>query len=329
MHAIKAAPGSSASAKPTLQQEQERHFFLSEAMREVCARAFLVADTDVTVLLTGPSGSGKEVIADLIHRQSDRASQPFVKLNCAAVPRELFESELFGSVKGSYTGSRTDTEGLFRQANRGTLMLDELAEMPAEMQCKLLRVLQDQVIRPVGGRDTFKVDVRIVAATNQEPLEAMRSGRLRPDLYYRVARVVLVLPPLAERREEVVPLAEHFLATESSRLRRPTPELTGEARERLWAKEEWPGNVRELQGTMLRALLFCQGNKITGEDVDPVAKEGASRERLLALLHAHRGNLSAAAKAMGTYRNQVLRRCRELGIDVEAIKQPPGSGSTP
>src|SRR6267154_812908 len=170
-----------------------------------------LAPSDVSILITGESGSGKEVIADLIHALSPRSKARIIKINCAALPRELIESESFGSVKGAFTGAHTDREGLFRQAEDGTLFLDEISEMPVDTQSKLLRVLQDQEVRPVGGKTAYKTNCRIVAATNRKPEEAIRDGKLREDLFYRISAISVYLPPLRERREDILPLANAFL----------------------------------------------------------------------------------------------------------------------
>ena len=170
-----------------------------------------VAPSDVTVLITGESGTGKEVIADLIHALSPRSKGRIIKINCAALPRELIESELFGSVKGAFTGAHADREGLFRQAEGGTLLLDEISEMPVDTQSKLLRVLQDQEVRPVGGKTSYKTNCRIIASTNRKPEEAIKDGKLREDLFYRISAISVHLPPLRERREDIMPLANAFL----------------------------------------------------------------------------------------------------------------------
>src|SRR5678815_2269106 len=185
--------------------------FQSPAMKNIIRTVARVAPSDVSILITGESGSGKEVIADLLHTLSPRSKGPFVKVNCAALPRELIESELFGSVKGAFTGAQSDREGLFRQAEGGTLLLDELAEMPVDTQTKLLRVLQEKEVRPVGGRTSYKTDCRIIAATNRIVEEAIKEGKLREDLYYRISAISIHLPPLRERRDDILPLARAFL----------------------------------------------------------------------------------------------------------------------
>src|SRR5207249_6560480 len=194
--------------------------FQSPAMKAVVHTVERVAPSDVSILITGESGTGKEVIADLIHALSPRAKGPLVKVNCAALPRELIESELFGSVKGAFTGAHTDREGLFRQAEGGTLFLDEISEMPIDTQSKLLRVLQDQEVRPVGGKTSYKTNCRLVAATNRKTDEAIRDGKLREDLFYRISAISVHLPPLRERRDDVMPLANSFLKRFSAQANR-------------------------------------------------------------------------------------------------------------
>src|SRR5437867_7330826 len=220
--------------------------FQSAGMKNVVRTVERVAPSDVSLLLTGESGTGKEVIADLIHAMSPRAKGPFIKVNCAALPRELIESELFGSVKGAFTGAQSDREGLFRQANDGTLLLDELAEMPVDTQSKLLRVLQEKEVRPVGGRTSYKTDTRIIASTNQQVDEAIKAGKLREDLYYRISAISISLPPLRERREDILPLANSFLKKSAAQAARAITGFTTEAADAL-RKYDWPGNVRQLQ----------------------------------------------------------------------------------
>jgi len=227
----------------------------SASMRSVMRTIERIAPSDVSVLITGDSGTGKEVIADLIHTLSPRSKSPFIKINCAALPRELIETELFGSVKGAFTGALGDREGLFRQAEGGTLLLDELSEMPVDTQSKLLRVLQEKEVRPVGGRTSYKTDCRVIAATNRRVEDAIKDGKLREDLYYRISAISVYLPPLRERREDILPLARAFLKRFASQAGRPLSDFSPAASERL-RKCDWPGNVRQLQNEVQRAVLM-------------------------------------------------------------------------
>src|SRR5437016_9122928 len=240
--------------------------FKSVAIRDVVRTVERVAPSDVSILITGESGTGKEVIADLIHAMSPRSKSRIIKINCAALPRELIESELFGSVKGAFTGAHSDREGLFRQAEGGTLFLDEISEMPVDTQSKLLRVLQDQEVRPVGGKVSYKTNCRLVAATNRKPEEAIQGGKLREDLFYRISAISVHLPPLRERREDIMPLANAFLKRFAAQANRVINGFTSAAAERL-TNFEWPGNVRQLQNEIQRNVLLCEGNQVDASDL--------------------------------------------------------------
>src|SRR3954447_1771481 len=240
--------------------------FQSPPMKAVMKTIERVAPSDVSVLITGESGTGKEVVADLIHTLSRRSKGPFIKINCAALPRELIESELFGSVRGAFTGAQTDREGLFRQADGGTLLLDELAEMPVETQSKLLRVLQEKEFRPVGGRNSYKTDCRIIASTNLEVDVAIRAGKLREDLFYRISAVSVHLPPLRERREDILPMATAFLKRYAAQANRDITGFSNDAAERL-RTFDWPGNVRQLQNEVQRAVLLSEGKVVEAADL--------------------------------------------------------------
>src|SRR6185436_19169582 len=240
--------------------------FQCAQMKGVMRTVERIAPSDVSVLITGESGTGKEVIADLIHTLSPRNKGPFIKINCAALPRELIESELFGSVKGAFTGALGDREGLFRQAEGGTLLLDELTEMPVDTQSKLLRVLQEKEVRPVGGKTSYKTDCRVIAATNRRVEEALKDGKLREDLYYRISAISVHLPPLRERREDILPLARAFLKRFASQAGRPLADFSPAASDRL-RKYDWPGNVRQLQNEVQRAVLMCDGQAVDVHDL--------------------------------------------------------------
>lgn len=233
----------------------------SPVMLNVCDTIQKVAPTAATVLINGESGTGKEVIAKTIHRNSTRAAKPLVAVNCAAIPENLLESEMFGHVKGAFTGAVSDKVGLFEAANGGTLFLDEISSMPLILQGKLLRALQEREIRRVGGTRDIPVDVRVIAASNANLEEAVVKGTFRSDLYYRFAVITIDIPPLRKRVEDIIPLAKHFLSSEMSG-GRATPELAPDAIKALEAYD-WPGNVRELENAIKHALTFYQKGVIT------------------------------------------------------------------
>jgi formate hydrogenlyase transcriptional activator len=230
----------------------------SAGFKNVLEQAALVAPGDTTTLLLGETGTGKELLARFIHERSARAKGPFVAVNCAALPEALVESELFGHERGAFTGAIARKAGKFEIADRGTLFLDEIGDLPAEAQAKLLRVLQDGIVQRVGGTSAVRVDVRVIAATNQDIEGAMSSHRFRSDLYYRLSVFPIRIPPLRERREDVPILARHFLRRAAVRLRRPVTDLTGQALDRL-LHYHWPGNVRELQNVIERAVILSTG----------------------------------------------------------------------
>jgi DNA-binding NtrC family response regulator len=304
--------------------------FRSSVMQEVVRTVERVAPSEVPILITGESGSGKEVIADLIHALSPRNKAKIIKINCAALPRELIESELFGSVKGAFTGAHTDREGLFRQAEGGTLFLDEISEMPIDTQSKLLRVLQDQEVRPVGGKVTYKTNCRLVAATNRKPEEAIKDGKLREDLFYRISAISVYLPPLRERREDIMPLANAFLKKFASQANRPIKGYTPSAIERLTAFD-WPGNVRQLQNEVQRAVLLSEGEEVDATDLS-ISKartigdeaqdtnftllEGVERNAIVQMLKETGGNKLETAKRLGIGRQTLYNKIKAYGIEV-------------
>jgi DNA-binding NtrC family response regulator len=304
--------------------------FRSAAMQEVVRTVERLAPSDVTVLITGESGTGKEVIADLIHAISPRSKNKIIKINCAALPRELIESELFGSVKGAYTGAHTDREGLFRQAEGGTLMLDEISEMPVDTQSKLLRVLQDQEVRPVGGKTSYKTDCRLLASTNRKPEEAIRDGKLREDLFYRISTVSVHLPPLRDRRDDIPPLANAFLKRFAAQANRVIRGFTPAALDRLTAFD-WPGNVRQLQNEVQRAVLLCEGDMVDaadlsvtsvkvatseGTDTSFTLLEGVERNTIIQMLKETGGNKLETAKRLGIGRQTLYNKIKAYGIEV-------------
>src|SRR5580693_4626856 len=301
--------------------------FQSPAMKAVVRTIERVAPSDVSILITGESGTGKEVVADLIHNLSLRRKGPLIKINCAALPRELIESELFGSVKGAFTGANVDREGLFKQAEGGTLLLDEISEMPIDTQSKLLRVLQEKEVRPVGGRTSYKTDCRIIAATNRKPEEAIRDGKLREDLFYRISAVSVHLPPLRERREDILPLANAFLKRYSAQANRDISGFSEEAAERL-RSFDWPGNVRQLQNEVQRAVLLSEGKIVEGMDLSITAVtnegsgdtsftllEGVERNTIVQMLKETGGNKLEIAKRLGIGRQTLYNKIKAYGIE--------------
>src|SRR6195256_6039783 len=225
-----------------------------------------VAKSDANVLIVGESGTGKELIANAIHYNSLRAKKPFIKVNCAALPKELIESELFGHTKGAFTGAHADKEGLVQHAAGGSLMLDEIAEMPVELQPKLLRVLQERSYRKIGSEKTYAVDFRLISSTNRSPADAIRDGLLRDHLFYRISNITIHVPPLRERSEDIQLLTEHFLHMYAQKYERPITGVSQAAYQKLFA-HIWPGNVRELQNVIERAVLLAKGNKIEPFDL--------------------------------------------------------------
>ncbi|MCZ7585226.1 MAG: sigma 54-interacting transcriptional regulator [Deltaproteobacteria bacterium] len=232
----------------------------SDAMRRVVALAHRVAPTNVTVLIEGETGTGKEVIARGLHRLSDRADGPFIALNCGAIPKELLESELFGHVRGAFSGANRDRKGMFALASGGTVFLDEIGEMPQDAQVRLLRFLDDHRVRPVGSEHETQCDVRVLAATNRNLDDLLREGKFRDDLLYRLRHIAIDLPPLRERRGDVELIAKYVLEKEAEAHNRANPGFTDAAHERLRA-HDWPGNVRELKACVVRALIMTPAGR--------------------------------------------------------------------
>ena len=303
--------------------------FQSQLMQNVVRTIERIAPSDVTILITGESGTGKEVIADLIHALSPRSKNRIVKVNCAALPRELIESELFGSVKGAFTGANSDRDGLFRQAEGGTLFLDEISEMPIDTQSKLLRVLQDQKVRPVGGKTDYQTNCRIIAATNRKPEEAIKDGKLREDLFYRISTISVYLPPLRERREDILPLANAFLKRFAAQANRTLRSFTPAAADRL-AAFDWPGNIRQLQNEIQRAVLLCEGPDVDASDLSVseihmvpsechdtsyTLLEGVERNAIIQMLRETAGNKLETAKKLGIGRQTLYNKIKAYGIE--------------
>jgi DNA-binding NtrC family response regulator len=315
----------------------------SAAMRKLYALIERVKDTDVPVLVTGESGTGKEVVAKAVHAAGGRSKRPFVGVNCGAIPANLLESELFGSVKGAFTGADRDRKGLFREAEGGTILLDEIGEMPQKMQAGLLRVLQEKCVRPVGGSKEESVDARVVAATNRDLAQMVEAGSFREDLFYRLHVVELRVPALRERVEDIPPLIDHFLTLYAARYRRERKTVARDALRRLCAYA-WPGNVRQLEHVLLNAWLMGEADEIGADDIELPAVSGrapssnsetrtrsqpssiaprattkaeykaSERERILSALSACNWNRVQAAKMIGVPRRTFYRRLKEFGI---------------
>src|SRR2546421_192703 len=248
----------------------------SKQMQTIYETIESVAKSDANVLIVGESGTGKELIANAIHYNSLRAKKPFIKVNCAALPKELIESELFGHTKGAFTGAHADKDGLIQHAEGGSLMLDEIAEMPVELQPKLLRVLQERSYRKLGSERTYPVDFRLITSTNRLPADAIRDGALRDDLFYRISTITIHVPPLRERSEDIQLLAEYFLKQYARKYQRPISGISQSAYQRLFG-HTWPGNVRELQNVIERAVLLAKNNKV--EPVDLPFDNGSLPEK--------------------------------------------------
>src|SRR2546429_7815810 len=238
----------------------------SKQMQTIYETIESVAKSDANVLIVGESGTGKELIANAIHYNSLRSKKPFIKVNCAALPKELIESEHFGQTKGAFTGAQADKEGLVQHAAGGSLMLDEIAEMPVELQPKLLRVLQERSYRKIGSEKTYAVDFRLISSTNRPPADAIRAGLLRDDLFYRISTITIHVPTLRERSEDIQLLTEDFLHMYALKYDRPITGVSQAAYQRLFG-HTWPGNVRELQNVIERAVLLAKGNRVEPLDL--------------------------------------------------------------
>jgi DNA-binding NtrC family response regulator len=310
----------------------------SKQMQTIYETIESVAKADANVLIVGESGTGKELIANAIHYNSLRAKKPFIKVNCAALPKELIESELFGHTKGAFTGAHADKDGLIQHAAGGSLLLDEIAEMPVELQPKLLRVLQERSYRKIGSEKTHAVDFRLICSTNRPPADAIRDGLLRDDLFYRISTITIHVPPLRERAEDIQLLAEHFLKMYARKYQRPITGISQAAYQRLFG-HTWPGNVRELQNVLERAVLLAKGNKIepvdlpfdngtlpekaaagTGWDVPPnMTLEDIEKLVIEKTLQRTGGNKQAAANLLGIYRPRLYSKIRKYNIDINAL----------
>jgi DNA-binding NtrC family response regulator len=319
----------------------------SAVMRRVFDTIRMVAKTDATVLITGESGTGKELVARAIHRRSPRAKRTFVPVNCPALPDNILETELFGYVKGAFTDAKQDKKGLFQEAEGGTLFLDEIGDLPIHLQTKLLRVLQEKEIKPLGSPRSHRVDVRVLASTNRDLKGQMAHERFREDLYYRLNVISIYLPPLRERPEDIPLLVEHFLKRYAVEYAREGLKLAPGVMDEL-ARHEWPGNVREMENAIRRAVILCRGSAITLPELWPEReKKGLvtdavrelhyqeakrqvldrfNREYLTGLLSEHQGNVTHAARKCGLERQALQQLLRKHGIrseDYRSTKTPP------
>ena len=316
---------------------QSRHEIVgrSFAIRQVLERLERVAPTDARVLITGENGTGKELVARAIHRLSPRADQPFVEVNCAAIPTELIESELFGHVKGSFTGAHEDRAGKFELAHKGTLFLDEVGDMSLAAQAKVLRALQEGLVTRVGSGRTIQVDVRVLAATNKDLQEEIRDGHFREDLFHRLNVIPVHVPPLRERREDIPMLVHHFAERAVREAHLAPKTFTDEAIEKL-QRMDWSGNVRELRNTVERLLILASGPQITGQDVDLLVsgqstggglsadllaaptfaefKEAAERAYILHKLRENDWNVSETARAVDMPRSNLYKKIEKYEL---------------
>jgi DNA-binding NtrC family response regulator len=315
----------------------------SDEIRKVQKTIGLAADSDSTVLILGETGTGKELAARALHDHGKRKGEPFAAVNCAAIPADLLESELFGHVKGAFTGASADRTGAFREAHRGTLFLDEIGDMPSTMQAKILRVLQDKVVTPIGGKPT-QVDVRVVAATHRNLPELIRQGLFREDLFYRLNVVSISLPPLRERLADIIPLAEHFLRLAAGEACAPKRMTSGLAAQLL--RYGWPGNVRELKNVVDRASILVRGDMIDVGDVEfggshieqekaidanlwlsedlPTAVAKLEAEMIRRALAACGGNRTEAARRLNINRQLLYTKAQRYGLNDAPSEIPTG-----
>jgi two-component system NtrC family response regulator len=329
---------------PSVQEGAESGTLIgaSEAMRRVQKTIGLAADSDATVLILGETGTGKEVVARALHQHGARKAKPFIAVNCAAIPAELLESELFGHVKGSFTGATADRAGAFRAAAAGTLFLDEIGDMPTTMQSKILRAIEERLVTPVGGKPC-RFDARLVAATHRDLPSLVASGEFREDLYYRLNVVPIALPPLRERREDILPLAEHFLRVEA---RHGAPKRLSAPAAALLEQHSWPGNIRELRNVIARACVLVRGDTIAASDLDIArSSDVPSRDDLLQgdlpsavakleaamirkALAACGGNRAEAARRLNINRQLLYAKMQRYGIvePAASAKQTPPVG---
>jgi formate hydrogenlyase transcriptional activator len=316
----------------------------SDALRQVLGMVRIVAPTDATVLINGETGTGKELIAEAIHQCSDRSNGPFVKVNCAAIPAGLLESELFGHERGAFTGAVTRSVGRFERAHRGTLLLDEIGDLPLELQPKILRVLQERQFERLGGAATVHTDVRVICATHRNLMEMVDNREFRADLFYRLSVFPIELPPLRDRPEDIRLLVHHFAMDYAARMRKPIVAIADRFMAAL-ARHSWPGNVRELQNFIERSVILSKGAVLNGSLPEltytkfsaPVTLDEAERWHILQALQQTGGVVggpNGAAARLGLHRTTLIAKMQRLGINrgrisalpVETKESAPGSG---
>ncbi len=306
----------------------------SEKMQKILEIVSQIAKTESTVYIHGESGTGKELIAKAIHLSSERKDNPFIAINCAALPETLLESKLFGHEKGAFTGAIRSAKGLFTQAHGGTIFLDEIGDMSISIQAKLLRVLQERQFYPVGSEKLINVDIRMIVATNKNLEEQVKQGLFREDLFYRIHVIPIHLPPLRERKEDIPPLVEHFLRKFSQLMKKEVKSLTPMAMQKLML-HDWPGNIRELENTIEYAVAMTQQDMITEDFIlhttvpssqDPIkplkdARDDYEKTYLIHLLEICEGNVSKAAKLAGRYRADFYDLLKKHGLKIEDFKK--------
>ncbi|HLM56958.1 MAG TPA: sigma-54 dependent transcriptional regulator [Pyrinomonadaceae bacterium] len=311
-------------------------------MRQIHEVIRTAAPSDASVLIEGESGTGKELVAAGFHRRSARAERPFIRINCAALPSELIESELFGYRRGAFTGADRDKRGLIEAAGGGTLLLDEIAEMPAHLQTKLLRVLQDRRLRRLGDEQELPVDFRLISSTNRDTAQMIREGTLRKDLYFRISTIKVRVPPLRERADDVMLLAEHFLLRYSEKYGKRLRGIS-QAAYALLARYDWPGNVRELESVVEHAVLFAQGEQVMPEDLPEqlhgsessdyrcvippfLTMEEIEREAIAQTLERTGGNVKKTAQILDYHRPTLYRKLKKFGLMASAPDGEEGGG---
>lgn len=315
----------------------EERIFIAESpqIRDLLSNIVLIANSNGRVLIEGENGTGKEDAARLIHDQSDRRSMPFVEVNCAAIPEEMIENELFGYSRGSFPGAIKDSKGRFREADGGTLFLDEIGDMSLRTQAKVLRVLQEERIEPVGSAESIKIDCRIIASTNKDLAEMIKNGTFREDLYFRIAVVPLRVPPLRERPQDILPLANFFLKRIAKQSGKPIKSLAKEA-ENLLLGHDWPGNIRELKNLMERVMILSRSSEVSKRDLMPLpsrqihnvdpfsfpeftslkdAREWFEKIYLEREIQLQRGSMTKVAEKAGMDRSNLYKRLKILGIE--------------